>query len=131
VASFLILMSYGEGFHKAMTLAFRAVGQELIIMDDGQTSLQAGGMRSGRAIRLEEKDADIIRENVPLVAAISPEVMRNVSVVRGNREKAVWPGRSPRVRTNPQHETRRRALAERRRQPVPARRPSSVPASPV
>ncbi len=87
VASFLILMSYGEGFHKAMTLAFRAVGQDLIIMDDGQTSLQAGGMRSGRAIRLEEKDADIIRENVPLVAAISPEVMRNVSVVRGNREK--------------------------------------------
>ena len=87
VASFLILMSYGEGFHKAMTLAFRAVGQELIIMDDGQTSLQAGGMRSGRAIRLEEKDADIIRENVPLVAAISPELMRNVSVVRGNREK--------------------------------------------
>ncbi len=87
VASFLILMSYGEGFHKAMTLAFRAVGQELIIMDDGQTSLQAGGMRSGRAIRLEEKDAYIIRENVPLVAAISPEVMRNVSVVRGSREK--------------------------------------------
>jgi putative ABC transport system permease protein len=87
VASFLILMSYGEGFHKAMTLAFRTVGQELIIMDDGQTSLQAGGMRSGRAIRLEEKDADIIRENVPLVAAISPELMCNVSVVRGDREK--------------------------------------------
>ncbi|RPJ56891.1 MAG: ABC transporter permease [Acidobacteria bacterium] len=87
VASFLILMGYGEGFHKAMTLAFRAVGQELIILDDGQTSLQAGGMRSGRAIRLEEKDADIIRENVPLVAAISPELMLNVSVVRGDREK--------------------------------------------
>jgi len=87
VASFLILMSYGDGFHTAMTIAFRAVGQELVLMDNGQTSLQAGGLRSGRSIRLEDKDADIIRENVPLVAAISPEIMRNASVVRGDREK--------------------------------------------
>jgi putative ABC transport system permease protein len=87
VASFLILMSYGDGFHKALTIAFRAIGQELVVMGNGQTSLQAGGMRSGRAIRLEEKDADVIRENVPLVAAISPEMMRNVSVVYKNREK--------------------------------------------
>src|SRR5512138_3084022 len=78
VASFLILMSYGDGFHKAMTIAFRAIGQELVIMGDGQTSLQAGGMRAGRSIRLEEGDANIIRENVPLVGAISPEMMRNV-----------------------------------------------------
>ncbi len=87
VASFLILMSYGDGFHKAMSLAFRAVGQELVLMDNGQTSLQVGGMRSGRTIRLEDKDADVIRENVPLVAAISPELMNNASIVRGNREK--------------------------------------------
>ncbi|RPJ52400.1 MAG: ABC transporter permease [Acidobacteria bacterium] len=87
VASFLILMSYGDGFHKAMTLAFRAIGQELIILANGQTSLQAGGMRAGRAIRLQDKDVETIRENVPLVTAISPEMMRNVSVVRGNREK--------------------------------------------
>ena len=87
VASFLILMSYGDGFHKAMTVAFRAIGQELVIMGGGQTSLQAGGMRAGRSIRLEEKDADVIRENVPLVGAISPEMMRNVPVVYKNREK--------------------------------------------
>ncbi|RPI23424.1 MAG: ABC transporter permease [Acidobacteria bacterium] len=87
VASFLILMSYGDGFHKAMTIAFRSIGQELILMGDGQTSLQAGGMRAGRAIRLEYKDAETIRENVPFVAAISPELMKNASIARGTREK--------------------------------------------
>ncbi|MFB3905079.1 MAG: ABC transporter permease [Acidobacteriota bacterium] len=87
VASFLILMSYGDGFHKAMTIAFRAIGQELVLMNDGQTSMQAGGMRAGRSIQLEDRDAEIIRENVPLISAISPELMRNASIVRGNREK--------------------------------------------
>ena len=56
-------------------------------MGGGQTSLQAGGMRSGRSIRLEQSDADAIRENVPLVGAISPEIMQGCSVVYGSREK--------------------------------------------
>jgi putative ABC transport system permease protein len=87
VASFLILMSYGGGFDVAMRQAFRAVGQDLVFMANGQTSLQAGGIRAGRNIRMEARDADVIRENVPFVAAISPEIMRNCSVVVGSREK--------------------------------------------
>jgi putative ABC transport system permease protein len=87
VASFLILMSYGSGFDKALRKAFWAVGQDVVIMGSGQTSEQAGGMRSGRRIVLEESDADAIRENVPFVAAISPEKMVNVQVVYENRQK--------------------------------------------
>jgi len=45
-------------------------------------------MRSGRYIRMEYDDAEAIRENVPLVGALSVEMMINgVSVVRGDREK--------------------------------------------
>jgi putative ABC transport system permease protein len=97
VASFVMLMSYGDGFDRALRTAFQAVGQDLIIMAEGQTSLQAGGVRSGRRVRLEYTDVEAIREAVPLVKAISPELMRNNTlVVRGNREKrygarAVWP----------------------------------------
>ena len=87
VASFLILMSYGDGFDAAMRQAFRAIGQDIVFMADGQTSLQAGGMRAGRSIELEFSDAEAIRLNVPLVAAISPELMFNTSIVRGSREK--------------------------------------------
>ena len=87
VASFLLLMSYWHGFNVALHQAFSAIGQNIVFMTEGQTSLQAGGMRAGRAIRLEEKDVDAIREAVPLVAAISPEIMTNATIVRGARQK--------------------------------------------
>src|SRR6266545_1548782 len=86
VACFVILYSYGDGFQVALQTAFRAVGQDLVLMFGGQTSTQAGGERAGRKIRLELADVDAIRESVPMVGAISPEMMlRGMTVVRGYR----------------------------------------------
>ena len=56
LACFVILMSYGDGFARAMADSFKAVGQDLILTFGGQTSLQAGGMRSGRRIPIELTD---------------------------------------------------------------------------
>jgi len=90
VTCFVILYSYGEGFGLALSTSFKAVGQDLILMFGGQTSSQAGGERSGRKIRLEESDVDAIREAVPGVAAISPEVLiRRTQVVRGYRTQSM------------------------------------------
>ncbi|HVW07158.1 MAG TPA: ABC transporter permease, partial [Bryobacteraceae bacterium] len=87
VACFVILYAYGEGFGFALQSSFQAVGQDLILMFGGQTSAQAGGQRSGRQIRLESTDVDLIRENVPLVSAVSAETMiRNATVLRGVRQ---------------------------------------------
>lgn len=96
VASFLVLMSYGSGFDRAFREAFWAVGQDVVIVGSGQTSQQAGGMRSGRHIALEKDDAEAIRDNIPFVAAVSPEKMLNLPVVYRNRQKeymarSVWP----------------------------------------
>ena len=88
VACFVILYSYGEGFHLALRTAFRQVGSDLILMYGGQTSTQAGGERAGRRVRVERSDVDAIREAVPMVAAISPEMMMsNMTVVRGYRSQ--------------------------------------------
>ncbi|MEN6533428.1 MAG: ABC transporter permease [Bryobacteraceae bacterium] len=88
VASFVLLVSYGNGFGAALLKGFQAVGQDLIIMAEGQTSAQAGGMRSGRVIKLDRGDVETIREAVPGVAALSPEMVKNnMVVVRGTREK--------------------------------------------
>jgi len=87
VACFVILYAYGEGFGNALKSSFQAVGQDLVLMFGGQTSTQAGGERSGRKIRLQLDDSELIRENVPLVGAVSAEVMiHNANVVRGYRE---------------------------------------------
>ena len=86
VACFVILYSYGDGFHLALRKAFREVGQDLILMFGGQTSTQAGGERAGRRVRLERGDVDAVRESVPMAAAISPEMMMGgMTVVRGYR----------------------------------------------
>jgi putative ABC transport system permease protein len=75
VACFVILYSYGDGFHIALQTAFRSIGQDLVLMIGGRTSSQAGGERAGRRVRLETSDVEEIRTSVPLVAAISPEMM--------------------------------------------------------
>jgi putative ABC transport system permease protein len=90
VACFVILYSYGDGFHVAMQTAFRAVGQDLVLTFGGQTSTQAGGERAGRRIRLELSDVAAIRESVPMVAAVSPELLvRGATVVRGYRTQTL------------------------------------------
>jgi len=88
VACFVILYSYGEGFGFALRTSFQAVGQDLVLMFGGQTSAQAGGERSGRKIRFEITDSELIRDNVPMVAAVSAELLiRDAVVVRGYRQQ--------------------------------------------
>ena len=88
VACFVILYSYGEGFGLALRSSFQAVGQDLVLMFGGQTSKQAGGERAGHKIRLELEDVQAIRDTVPMVSAVSAEVMvRNTPVQRGSRQQ--------------------------------------------
>jgi putative ABC transport system permease protein len=88
VACFVILYSYGEGFGYALRTSFQAVGQDLVVMFDGQTSTQTGGERSGRAIKLDLADAALIRDNIPLVTGVSAELMlREATVVHGYRQQ--------------------------------------------
>ncbi len=90
VACFVILYSYGEGFDFALHYAFRAVGQDLIVMFNGSTSTQVGGERAGRRIRMDIADVELIRADVPQVAAISPEVfIRRAQVQHGFRQESV------------------------------------------
>ena len=76
VASLMLLLAYGQGFERALTKAFLQIGKDLVVVFPGQTSMQAGGERSGRHIPLELSDVTAIKEGVPTVEAVSPEVRR-------------------------------------------------------
>jgi putative ABC transport system permease protein len=90
VACFVILNSYGDGFHRALLKAFRSQGQDLVLVIGGRTSSQAGGERAGRRIRLEVADVEAIREAAPMIAAISPEMMMYDSTVAyGYRQRTL------------------------------------------
>ncbi|GAB4233729.1 MAG: ABC transporter permease [Acidobacteriota bacterium] len=76
VACFVLLFAYGDGFQHALNLGMAHYGKNVTVIWNGQTSMQAGGQRAGRPIRLEMKDVEDIRANCPLVSGVSPEIFR-------------------------------------------------------
>ena len=74
IASFILLMSYGDGFQRAMLLGLSYFGDNVVVVWNGQTSVQAGGARAGRVIRTETGDVEAIRQRCTLVKRVSPEV---------------------------------------------------------
>ena len=87
IVSVVVLLAYGEGFNQALLRGFKgAFGDGVTILFPGQTSLQAGGERAGRPVRLRMADAEAVGE-IPLVAAWSPEFMRNQQLVWGPKQE--------------------------------------------
>jgi len=105
IVSVVMLLAYGEGFNQALLRGFQgAYGDGVTIMFPGQTSLQAGGERAGRSVRLRMADAEVVGE-LPFVKAWSPEFMQEVSVAwgakqAGYRARAVAPAYAT-MRTQP------------------------------
>ena len=86
IVSVVVLLAYGEGFNQALVRGFQgAFGDGVTIVFPGQTSMQAGGERAGKRIRLRLVDAQAAGE-LPLVKAWSPEFMRDVPVVWGIKQ---------------------------------------------
>jgi putative ABC transport system permease protein len=86
IVSVVMLLAYGEGFNQALQRGFAgAYGDGVTIMFPGQTSMQAGGERSGRRVRFRLADAAAIGE-IPLVKAWSPEFMQMQPVSWGVRQ---------------------------------------------
>jgi putative ABC transport system permease protein len=63
VVSLMLLLAYGQGFERAITKAFLQIGKDLVVVFPGQTSMQAGGERSGE--KSFGSDVNAIREASP------------------------------------------------------------------
>jgi len=85
LASVVILLAYGQGLGGSVVHAFMNMGNNVLVIWPGQTSLQAGGQRAGKAIHYEFEDVEAIREEVPILRAVSAEVDRDLGFKRGTR----------------------------------------------
>ncbi len=85
LASVVILLAYGQGLGGSVLHAFLNMGNNVIVIWPGQTSMQAGGQRAGRPTHYEYADIQAIREEVPIVRAVSPEIDRSFGFKRGTR----------------------------------------------
>ena len=85
LASVVILLAYGQGLGGSVLHAFMNMGNNVIVMWPGQTSLQAGGQRAGKPINYQYEDVEAIREEVPIVRAVSGEIDRDFGFKVGTR----------------------------------------------
>jgi len=85
IASVTLLMAYGSGFRRVLVAGFDAFGKSAVIARPGQTSMQAGGERSGRRIRFEQSDLDALRVEGALIKQVSLETMARPSVSYGDK----------------------------------------------
>src|SRR5713226_7389458 len=76
VISIVILSAVGDGFQQGNKKVMEELGKNIIIIRNGRTSLQAGGERAGRPIRLTIQDVDALKERSKMLEFVSPELMR-------------------------------------------------------
>jgi putative ABC transport system permease protein len=86
IVSVVMLLAYGEGFNQALLRGFQgAFGSGVSVMFPQQTSMQAGGERAGKRVRLRLSDAEAVGQ-LPLIKAWSPEYMQEVTVAWGVKQ---------------------------------------------
>ena len=71
--SILLLMAFGQGMSTQARVSFSGLGEALIMVYGGQTSLAFEGLPKGRAIRLYLEDVEYLRERIPEILRIVPE----------------------------------------------------------
>jgi putative ABC transport system permease protein len=85
LASVVILLAYGQGLGGSVLHAFMNMGNGVIVLWPGQTSMQAGGQRAGKKVNYEYEDVEAVRDGVPLLRAVSAESCSNFAYKLGTR----------------------------------------------
>jgi putative ABC transport system permease protein len=85
LASVVILLAYGQGLGGSVLHAFMNMGNGVIVLWPGQTSMQAGGQRAGKKVNYEYEDVEAVRDEVPLLRAVSAESCSDFGYKIGTR----------------------------------------------
>src|SRR5437763_1929289 len=88
IISVVVLLAYGDGFRGALDAGFRgAFSDGTVIVWPGQTSMQVGGERAGKRVRVTADDVLALAE-LPLVKNVSPEFMQEFPTVVSNKQSS-------------------------------------------
>jgi putative ABC transport system permease protein len=80
IISITIMVAAGEGLGVGIQKNQESFGKDVMIVFGGRTSMQAGGMRSGRIIRWIEDDYLQVAKESPACKYVMPELGNNVQV---------------------------------------------------
>src|ERR1051326_5611549 len=86
IVTIVLLLAYGNGFQTALAYGFlSAFSDGTVVIWNGQTSMQAGGERAGRPVRMKEEDAEALKE-LGVVKFASPEYVEGLPISYGSRQ---------------------------------------------
>jgi len=74
--SIVLLLAFGEGVKRSLTKAQHGMGQDLIVMWGGQTSIPYQGLGKGRRIYFVDEDVELLKKKVPEIETVSGEYQR-------------------------------------------------------
>jgi putative ABC transport system permease protein len=78
----ILLLAFGVGVRKQMSKNMHGIGDRIVLVWPGQTSIPYEGYGRGRPIRLNEDDIEMIRSEVKEIIRISPEFSKWGSAIR-------------------------------------------------
>ena len=79
----VLLLSYGKSVGDEVLRGFLGIGNNVIMVWGGQTSMQAGGERAGQRVKLLDGDMEAVRDALPFLRAVSRETDSGFSVKYG------------------------------------------------
>src|SRR5438309_4111645 len=85
LATVVLLLGYGKGVGDSVLHAFLGIGNNVVMVWEGQTSMQAGGQRAGKKVHFKYEDVQALREEVPILKAVSAEWDDNIGYKWGNK----------------------------------------------
>ncbi len=80
--SIIVLLAFGVGLQKSMSKNMHGIGEGIAIMFPGRTGKAFEGYGRGRQIRFVDEDAELLRNNIPNINAITAEYSRWGTMVR-------------------------------------------------
>ncbi len=72
----ILLLAFGEGLSKQMQKGHKGLGDNIVILYGGQTSIEYKGLPQGRPIRFREQDCDLLAQSIPEIDRIAAEYDR-------------------------------------------------------
>jgi putative ABC transport system permease protein len=85
IATVVLLLSYGNGFGKAIEVIFQSFGATAVGVFPGRTSQQAGGNKAGVQVRFTNDDIELLRNNLPLCKHVGRMLQKDSTVQNNNR----------------------------------------------
>ena len=83
----VVLMAFGVGLERQTRKNAHGIGEQIVLLFGGRTTLPHAGFPDGRTIRLTEEDGRVLEREIPAITQLSPEYSERIAVRRG-RESA-------------------------------------------